>query len=805
MAAATIPFLPGLSGSRIFYIRDLTMFFRGYHVWLRRELLSGTFPLWDPYVGAGQSAFADAPRQMFLLPALAVRLVGSEVFSFNLWVASPFPLAALGAWLFFRRRFSAYASALGAIAFSVSGPIVSTANFPNLSWSVAAMPWLLWAVDRLAAAPAPRAVGVLAVATAFQALAGEPVTLFATLVLVVAFALIVATPGPGATIRGRLQYLGLMACGIGLGLGLAAVQLVPLGRAATLSERAGAVANDFWSLHPVAILETVSLHLFGDFYTAQYRSTTPWFSALNSGRDPFLFSLYFGVPLLALAVFGFVSKRPGRWGRFWTASGAASLICAFGGHTPVYPFVRDHLPLLAAFRYPAKYMVVSSMVIAAGAAAGWDAIAVRNEMDGGLRAKRARFAAIGLALVIGAVACAAAGACMYFPQPTAFRLYASARALGSPYPAGAVEFMFRTLPRQASVVLLMAAATAALLWKASATGKAGAAPRLVLGGLIVVDVIVHAWGINPAMDRAYLAQPAWLSYTRAHPDARVYIGSKRDATLDSRDLDSSGPVQNPPGLNASAGRAVVDGHINFEPSGWRVREMLSEDLAALWPRSFATATKRFFAADRRERDRFLDRTGVRYRVLPPRQVTGHPPLTRLPYLVESYLYDWGNDVSPRVAVIPDVRVIPDADRQVETLFLDGWNANAVALVERELPAAGTPGQPPALPSATIVTDGPNRVVVAAGAGTGGGYLVMLDTYSDDWHVRVDGQPASMVRANGLFRAVRLVMGPHTVEFVYRPRALLTGLAASTGALLILVALAAWPVRRTLAAPSRVGY
>jgi hypothetical protein len=62
----------------------------------------------------------------------------------------------------------------------------------------------------------------------------------------------------------------------------------------------------------------------------------------------------------------------------------------------------------------------------------------------------------------------------------------------------------------------------------------------------------------------------------------------------------------------------------------------------------------------------------------------------------------------------------------------------------------------------------------------------------------------MVRANGLFRAVRLVMGPHTVEFVYRPRALFTGLAASTGALLILVALAAWPVRRTPAAPSRVG-
>ena len=82
-------------------------------------------------MGGGQSAVADALHQMFLLPAVAVRLIGSEAVGFNLWVATPFPLAALGAWLFFRRRFAPDASALGAIAFSLSGPIVSTGNFPE--------------------------------------------------------------------------------------------------------------------------------------------------------------------------------------------------------------------------------------------------------------------------------------------------------------------------------------------------------------------------------------------------------------------------------------------------------------------------------------------------------------------------------------------------------------------------------------------------------------------------------------------------------------------------------------------------
>src|SRR5271169_6530206 len=75
VCAATIPFLPGLTGSRVFYIRDLSMSFWGRYLWLRHELLSGGFPLWDPYEAAGQSAVADALHQLFLLPALAVRLI----------------------------------------------------------------------------------------------------------------------------------------------------------------------------------------------------------------------------------------------------------------------------------------------------------------------------------------------------------------------------------------------------------------------------------------------------------------------------------------------------------------------------------------------------------------------------------------------------------------------------------------------------------------------------------------------------------------------------------------------------------
>src|ERR1700704_3000664 len=268
VCAATIPLLPGLTGSRMFYVRDLSMLFWGRFLWLRHELLSGSFPLWDPYMGGGQSAVADALHQLFLLPALAVRLIGGDAVGFNLWVATPFPLAALGAWVFFHRRFTADASALGAIAFSLSGPIVSTGNFPNLSWSAAAIPWLLWAVDRVATAATPRAIAALAVVTALQAFAGEPVTLLATLVVGLAFAALVSL-SPGVPFARQARLMASIALGMGLGLGLAAVQLVPLGRAAALSERSATIGTDFWSLHPLALVETVSLHLFGDFFSSQ--------------------------------------------------------------------------------------------------------------------------------------------------------------------------------------------------------------------------------------------------------------------------------------------------------------------------------------------------------------------------------------------------------------------------------------------------------------------------------------------------------------------------------------------------------
>jgi hypothetical protein len=305
--------------------------------------------------------------------------------------------------------------------------------------------------------------------------------------------------------------------------------------------------------------------------------------------------------------------------------------------------------------------------------------------------------------------------------------------------------------------------------------------------------MVNAWGLNPTLDPAYLAEPAWLSLTEARADSRFYVGGKTDGTLDAFDLDSSGPYLNAPGLSGSASRAALSGQADFYPSGWQRREMLSYDLAILWPREFAVMTKRFFRSGRLERDLLLDRTGVRYRVLPQSQAGGRAPVVPVPYLTESFLFDYGSQAAPRVMVVPDADVVGDTGKQIEMLFTGGWDVRATAIVDHE-PAAAGDLKSPVPPSAAIATETPNRVVVEAGAGGSGGYLVMLDSFAEGWRATADGQSATIVRADGLFRAVRLNPGPHVVEFVYRPRAFLVGATVSAAALVLVLGLFVWPAR-----------
>lgn len=90
---------------------------------------------------------------------------------------------------------------------------------------------------------------------------------------------------------------------------------------------------------------------------------------------------------------------------------------------------------------------------------------------------------------------------------------------------------------------------------------------------------------------------------------------------------------------------------------------------------------------------------------------------------------------------------------------------------------------PLLDAAAIVYSSANRVRVQVDA-EAGGWLLLADTYYPGWHAHIDGAPAEIVPAYGVFRAVQLPAGAHEVDFTYRPLSFTLGLVST---------LLAWPL------------
>jgi len=68
------------------------------------------------------------------------------------------------------------------------------------------------------------------------------------------------------------------------------------------------------------------------------------------------------------------------------------------------------------------------------------------------------------------------------------------------------------------------------------------------------------------------------------------------------------------------------------------------------------------------------------------------------------------------------------------------------------------------------------------------WLVLADTDYPGWRAYIDGVEVPMYRANGMFRAVQVDDGAHTVEFAYTPAWLLPGMAISLISGVLMIAL-----------------
>jgi hypothetical protein len=83
----------------------------------------------------------------------------------------------------------------------------------------------------------------------------------------------------------------------------------------------------------------------------------------------------------------------------------------------------------------------------------------------------------------------------------------------------------------------------------------------------------------------------------------------------------------------------------------------------------------------------------------------------------------------------------------------------------ESPRAAPGAGPQPAPPCAIASDRPERVELTCRS-TSGGYAVLLDRDAPGWSATVDGEPAAIVTADLLARAVAVGPGQHVVRFEY---------------------------------------
>jgi hypothetical protein len=157
--------------------------------------------------------------------------------------------------------------------------------------------------------------------------------------------------------------------------------------------------------------------------------------------------------------------------------------------------------------------------------------------------------------------------------------------------------------------------------------------------------------------------------------------------------------------------------------------------------------------------------------------------------------DENRAVFPRFFVVRDSVLVNSAQEALELLADGPLRPHQEVVLEQDDPGVvaesdGGSGAPPESEDqpygqATLVDAGDEELAIQASAPEGG-YLVVTDAHYPGWTATVDGEDADILRADYLFRAVRLPPGDHFVQLRYQPRSFETGLTIARLALALVM-------------------
>ena len=522
--------VPGVIGLQ----RDTGAFYYPLTAWFAQELQAGRYPLWCPLIFGGYPLFADGEIGMLYPPNLLALVVLPTELAFAVVQAAHYLVAAGGTYALARvlgvgRAGAAYAG----VAFALGGFMVGHLDHGNILRSAAWLPALLCCGELALRAADRRAVAWAALGAAALGLAGLGLHVQIVMIDLVAFwSFLLLRVLAFGTRSVPVRPLLLLGGATLLGLGAAAIQLVPLYELAQFSSRgeglpyANAVAG---AISPYDLAMLVFPFIFRTEVGQVWWSLNPLWETTT----------YVGAVGLVLALVGLI-LAPVRVSVPLLGLTLIGLALAMADHFPVN--VHEQLwklPGFGSMRAPGRFRIMVELGLALLAGVGLHYLFVVDAR----RARRALLAAG--AVVLGLLAGLVALRTWVASDPAGAlaaieRDYLSLRHDRSTLTAEQVRqgLLHALDPANAWTVLGVGALVlaVALLW---ARCRWPAAGRWWRGGLVVaatVELLLVAHSFHPTLPIDALEDPSGpLRFLSDRPGIwRAFIAGRSDSAVTSR-------------------------------------------------------------------------------------------------------------------------------------------------------------------------------------------------------------------------------------------------------------------------------
>lgn len=321
---------------------------------------------WDTLLGGGFPMTADPQVMAWYPPSLILSLLPG---AWNVFVLSAYVMAGCFTYGYvYALTDSKLSSAASGITYGMCGFMMAHLGHTAIIHAAVWIPLIIWSLEMLRRKFSSLWFSIGCLAVACCVLAGHLQIVAYGLILGICYG---AALGWKAT-TGRWRYYMIAALVMLVGLGLAALQILPTLELASLSTRTEYVFSDFVS-YSFPHGQLAQLLFPGIFGGLSGYGVPSYFGQWNLTE----LTGYVGLLPLMLAGVGFVVTRRQAISIFWLCAALVAFLLALGDQTPLAQLVY-RLPVVGKFRVPARHFI--EMAFATSVLAGIGARAIIRQL-----------------------------------------------------------------------------------------------------------------------------------------------------------------------------------------------------------------------------------------------------------------------------------------------------------------------------------------------------------------------------------------------------------------------------------------